>query len=186
LLLSAIAVLAAIAGNVPANAGQFFGLPVIVKADGNVTATFVDGAGAGLNNDVYLESPPNSLGIIFNNHSTTVGTMVDLGTFTAGTELLFRMHVNGDTPTDYFTGPASRNPDNFPHARLDDLAVDNQLLVGFEDLAGGGDQNYNDATFSLTNAVVGEVPEPGTAALAVIAVAVGALRARRRPARIRR
>jgi uncharacterized protein DUF4114 len=178
-LFSAFFVLVAIEIVVPAKAGQFLGLPVVVKSDGNVTATFQGAGNAGFIDDIYLESPANALGLIFSNHTSPVGAMVDLGSFTAGTELRFRMHVN-DSNTDYFTGPASLNPDNFPHARLDDLAIDNQLLIGFEDLQGGGDQSYNDAAFSLTNSVVGAIPEPTTAALAIIAIVFAAVTATRR------
>lgn len=177
--LSLTAILFSLVCAVTSKAAILYGLPVLVKSDGNVTATFQGSGGAGFTDDVYLESPPNSFGLIFSNHTTPVGTMFDLGSFPAGTELMFRMHVN-DTALDYFTGPAERNPDNFPHALLDDLAIDSQLLVGFEDLPDGGDLSYNDAAFSLTNAVAGTVPEPGTAAIVIIGVASAALAVRRR------
>ena len=69
------------------------GANVIVNTTGNVTATYL-GHTARISNDLYLDSPSNGMGLIFNNHTTPVGTTFDLGTFTAGTELLFRLYAH--------------------------------------------------------------------------------------------
>ena len=63
------------------------GLPVIASG-GDVVATY-QGNSASYSNDLWL-----GLEFIFNNHATPVGTTMDLGNFTAGTELVFRLHVN--------------------------------------------------------------------------------------------
>jgi hypothetical protein len=165
LLAAALTVLATF--STAAWATQFYGVPVFVANDGDVSITFQGGAGAAYNNDLYLDSPSNSLGLLFSNHVTTIGDSINLGTFSAGTELLFRMHTNdGTTEHDYFTGPASLNPDNFPHDYINDSLYSNQLYVGFEDQFGGGDQNYNDMDFSLTNAKA--APEPASICLLAI------------------
>ncbi len=78
------------------------GANVIVNTTGNVTATYL-GHTARISNDLYLGSPTNGMGLIFNNHTTPVGTTFNLGTFTAGTELLFRLY-------------ASRERERGPHA----------------------------------------------------------------------
>jgi hypothetical protein len=156
---------ASLAGS--ASATELFGAPVLVAADGHVVATFTGGAGAGFDNDLYLDSPIASVNPIFSNHVTTVGTMVDLGSFSAGTELLFRMHVVTND-NNFFSGPASRNIDNIVHAVTDDQLVPGQLSVGFEDNLNGGDLNYGDMNFSLTNAEASPVPEPGTCALTIV------------------
>jgi Domain of unknown function (DUF4114) len=43
----------------------------------------------------------------------------------------------------YAPGPASRNPDDIEHAAVS-VINPKQVLVGFEDLFGGGDFDYND------------------------------------------
>src|SRR5438105_14136119 len=85
-----------------------------VSVTGDVIASFV-GSDAGYTSELILDTPGNSLGVIFINHSTLPGTTHNLGTFAAGTELIFRIHVL-NTGNDFFTVPASRNPDTVPHA----------------------------------------------------------------------
>ncbi len=97
--------------------------------------------------------------------NTPLNTVVSLGNFDAGTELVLRLYVR-NTGLNFFTGDPTRNIDGLPHA----LAVTTLLqggsyltTVGFEDLRGGGDKDYNDFMFSLTNVVdppPGAVPEP--------------------------
>lgn len=141
-------------------AAPILGAIVTVKTTGDVEAEFL-GHTAGYTNLLYLDSPANSLGVIFNNQTTPVGTVVNLGTFTAGTELLFRIRVT-NTGDDFFTGPASRNPDNLEHAVVDDQFAPNKSYVGFEDLFGGGDRDYDDLNFSFTNTAASIVPVPAT------------------------
>jgi PEP-CTERM motif-containing protein len=150
--------------------GAVIGAFVVVKSDGEVFATY-RGNSANFSNDLYLASPDSlySTNIIFNNHASPVGLVVDLGFFTAGTELKFRLHVN-DTGNDWFTGPGSRNGDGLPHARITDQWSPNESLVEFEDLAGlpEGNNGFNDLSFSFTNTtgtVSLPVPEPGTYAM---------------------
>ncbi len=90
--------------------------------------------------------------------------VISLGTFTKGTELIFRIHVN-NTGNDFFSGAGSRNPDNVPHAIVDDAFSSTETYVGFEDLLGGGDRDYDDLRFSFTNTTSEPgttIPEPGT------------------------
>ncbi|MGD9633899.1 MAG: PEP-CTERM sorting domain-containing protein [Pirellulales bacterium] len=145
-------------------AAPLFGATVIVDTDGEVVATF-RGHSAGYTNELYLDSPDNALGLLFTNQTTPVGAQVNLGSFTAGTELLFRMNVMEDG-SNFFTGPADRNPDGIIHALVDEEQFADETYVAFEDILGGGDFNYNDLTFSLTNTRAdGIVPEPATCLL---------------------
>ena len=127
----------------------------------------------------------NTGAFVFNNHANFVGDTANLGSFPIGTELLFRLHVN-NTGNDFFTGPASRNPDDHTHARVQNDWMPNETLVNFEDLF-NGPFVYNDLSFSFTNTLssptpVAAAPEP--AAAAVLGLGLGlfsVLRRRRRP-----
>jgi hypothetical protein len=79
-----------------------------------------------------------------------------------------------DEDVNYYSGPASRNPDGFMHALVDDMRIVDELFVGFEDLPGNQADNYADLEFSLSNATF-EAPVPIPAALALFAPAVAAL-----------
>jgi hypothetical protein len=143
------------------------GLEVAVSGTGPVIATY-QGNSALFSNDLYLmldgsDNPgddgnsANDL-FIFNNHASPVGSTVTLGSFPAGTKLIFRLHVN-DTNTDYYTGQASRNPDNQPHVRAQANWLPDETLVSFEDLL-NGPFDYNDLSFSFvpTTATIPDAP----------------------------
>jgi len=159
--LLAASVLAA-ALTVPANAalvvdGTTIGKSIFVGATGNITVRF-DGSDAGYTNELYLVGNPS---LIFRNHDAgayPVGKLVDLGTFAAGTELVFRLHVV-TTGNDFYTGGAGINSDSFPHAAA---SIDgNTTFVGFEDIKRGGDKDYNDLNFSVINTPFA-IPEPAS------------------------
>lgn len=80
---------------------------------------------------------------------------VNLGTFKPGTKLEFGIdNGNGDF---FRTGSAAANSDNFQHAKVS-RATDG-VLVGFEDLRGGGDRDFNDA-FIKVRSLPAAVPAP--------------------------
>ena len=91
--------------------------------------------------------------VIFNNHTTPVGTTFNLGTFTAAQSCYFASMRNragkGTHARDYFTGPASRNPDNIAHAKVDGQYALNTSYVGFEDVYGGGNLITTISSFPL-------------------------------------
>lgn len=134
----------------------------VLASGGDVIATY-EGNSAGYSNDLWLDLA--SL-FIFNNHASVVGSTVNLGSFSAGSELVFRLHVN-NTGEDFFTGEASRNSDNLFHARVQQNWKPNTTLVSFEDLRGlpEGINGYNDLSFSFTNTQTTSVPEPSALAL---------------------
>jgi MYXO-CTERM domain-containing protein len=173
LFVTAAASLSAIGHPIAAPGTEGF---LVVAGGGEVFATY-EGTTASYSDDLYLDGV-----FIFNNHGTPVGTMVDLGNFAAGTELVFRMHVN-NTGDDFYTGPASRNADGLPHARVQsDWNLAGTTLVSFEDLYGDpeGAGGFNDLSFSFSN-TVGSVPEPATGTLALAGLlAIGAAARRRK------
>jgi len=141
--------------------GRFF-----VANDGDVTAKFL-GSDASYFNTLYLSSPVNGDPIfIFDRSysdpdSISLGSLLGLGSFDAGTELVFSLYVENTDKT-FFTGNGSNNPDGLAHAlAVTSLTGEDYLTkVGFEDLYGGGDKDYNDFRFSLTNVIDPVVPEP--------------------------
>src|SRR5690606_12312665 len=92
--------------------------------------------------------------------------------------LLFRLNVPN---YDFFTGPASRNPDGGIHARVETDWLPGETLVSFEDLFNGA-FDYNDLSFSFTNTqAAGAVPEPAAWAMMIggFALAGGMMRQRK-------
>jgi hypothetical protein len=78
------------------------------------------------------------------------GDFVDLGKFSAGTTLDFFLIANGaGGGKDIWTAPASRNSDKLTHVVAFALPSSPYLIVSFEDLAGGGDRDYNDVAFAV-------------------------------------
>jgi len=152
-----------------------FGAPILggslfVANTGNVTAKFL-GHSAAYTNDLYLDlgialaTDPADI-FIFRNHMTPIGSTFSLGNFTAGQELVFYVKVinTGDV---WYTGPGSRNADGLAHVVVDDNRTGViGTYVGFEDVFGGGDRDYNDLEFSFTNTQsTPSVPEPSTLGL---------------------
>jgi hypothetical protein len=139
--------------------------------DSEVRVYFV-GEGAGYHNTLQYESTgaTNQGGTIFEDASSSVtylsdssnpqrtnrapllpGDYVDLGSFSSGTSLEFSLTANGANGgnTTFYTD-TSKNIDGIDHFVT--LAVDDSpylLLVGVEDLVGGGDKDYNDLVFAI-------------------------------------
>ena len=157
----------------------------VIATGGDVKATFISvpaEASAAYYDYLYVEPllPGNpdysnrgggtgeTHNFIFVNHGSTAGQVVDLGTFPAGTELVF--HVVADTSQrpfgpgpylDWYTGPASRNADGFAHAWVDGAYTGpyGGTAVGFEDYFGLGSANYGDLLYTFTN-VTGQGGQP--------------------------
>jgi hypothetical protein len=139
--------------------------PFFLISNGGLSTIQFAGSEAGFESVLFL-STPDEQGPFFPNHSTAVGSTASLGAFASGTELVFRLHVL-TTGDDFFTGPASRNPDGAVHARASlwpgspTIPIPG-VLVAFEDLFGGGDNDFNDFQFVVSNVDAAPIPEPGT------------------------
>jgi len=99
--------------------------------------------GGGYTHELYLDNTNT-----FICDSADVGTQVNLGTFPAGTELIFRLDVL-NSGYSYYTGAAERNPDSEIHVRIDSTES-GAYRFGFEDLYGGGDRDYDDCVFEVS------------------------------------
>lgn len=99
--------------------------------------------GGGYTHQLYLDNTNT-----FICDSSDVGTQVNLGTFPAGTELIFRLDVL-NSGYSYYTGAAERNPDSEIHVRIDSTES-GAYRFGFEDLYGGGDRDYDDCVFEVS------------------------------------
>jgi hypothetical protein len=107
---------------------------------------------------------------VFNNKTTPLGASYNLGIIAAGTVVTLEL-VNTLTHVDYFTGPASGNPDKAVHAAYAPWtalpgSIDvNGTFVGFEDLSfPGSDKDYND----LMIVAEGLVPTPEPSSLLLL------------------
>lgn len=78
------------------------------------------------------------------------GDFVDLGTFKSGSQLDFFMIADGaNNGKNVYTANASSNPDKINHVVAFALENSPYLIVGFEDLFGGGDRDFNDLLFAV-------------------------------------
>lgn len=138
----------------PAAAQQGEG-PVIgaqLYSTGEVIEIEVLSATAALTSELFLLEP-EEVRIATNRE---VGKMVDLGPYEPGLELVFGIRVLG---REYRMGPGERNPDGIPHAGVEFLE-DGCVIVGFEDLFGGGDRDYDDNRFRFCGGIAPEPPDP--------------------------
>ncbi len=167
------------------------GFPVFVTSTDSVISTY-QGNSAAYSNDLYLmldqsgqpgnDGNPANDSFIFNNHATPVGETKNIGTFSAGTELMFRLHVN-NTGYDFFTGSTLSNADGQFHARVEDNWLPNTTLVSFEDLydPSGHSSNFNDLSFSFSNtAIAPSIPEPEAYAMLMAGLGLLGFMARRK------
>lgn len=129
-----------------------------VASAGEVIVTFLSKSAA-YSNDLYLKGSTSK---ILNNQTASQGQQYSLGSFQAGAELAFNIFVN-DTGDTFYSGLVSNNADKLMHSTLE-LNPNNTVTMGFEDIMFGGDKDYDDMVFKISNvkvdgAAVAAVPE---------------------------
>lgn len=133
-----------------------------VARDGEVGAYFV-GATAAYENQLSITFDSNPLGItpFINNHTASFAEYTSYGSRLAGDGVHFHDFVT--TTIDLWSDDAGRNYDGFDHMFYSPFMLPNgipALFVGFEDLYGGGDRDYDDVMAIFVN--VSPIPEPET------------------------
>lgn len=103
-------------------------------------------AEAGITSQLWLFSPEPATRIATNRQA---GEVFQLGSFPTGSELVFGIAYDN---VQLKMGPASRNPDNIVHDIVTPVGA-GVYDVGFEDLVGGGDRDYNDNRFEFRGGV---------------------------------
>jgi hypothetical protein len=118
----------------------------------------------------YVGQSPSSAQYLFTNQTAIPGSERQvLGTYAAGQEIVFGIYVYDQGRGQYYTyysGGASNNPDGVNHVQLWQVADGRYTMrVGFEDLYGGGDKDYNDLMFEVSGVTHMVTPEPVTIVL---------------------
>ncbi len=124
-----------------------------------------------------------------NNQTSQVGDSFDFGGFTvnAGDSLIF--YIDVINTGERFFSRRILNPDGITHIFSAPYAgglvgpggtIPAGIYVGFEDILGGGDLDYDDLKFVFTNVGGGVVPEPATWAMLIAGFGLVGLAARRR------
>jgi murein DD-endopeptidase MepM/ murein hydrolase activator NlpD len=124
----------------------------LFSAGGEATVRVLPASSA-YTSELYLFSPEPPRFIATNRNTDTI---VRLGRFPIGGELVFGIFVRNTSQT-FRMGPGSRNADGIEHAAVEALCP-GVVNVGFEDLRGGGDRDYNDNMFQFQGGIA---PRPG-------------------------
>ncbi|MCL6592061.1 MAG: carbohydrate binding domain-containing protein [Firmicutes bacterium] len=135
---------------------------IVLSEDSDVKVQFHGGT-AGYTSEVWAISPQRQL-LFIGNYSPS-GQTINLGRFNAGTELIFGIYVR-NTGYTYLTGPGSRNPDGQVHSAIWDVGY--QVWgIGFEDLYGGGDRDFDDIVLTITGSTICVLPPDNKMPVAV-------------------
>jgi hypothetical protein len=165
-------------------------LTFIATGNGPITAYFF-GETAGYGSRIGMSVNGVSTGTYgLQNHTAEYGDFLVLGNVNAGDVIVFELQV---APNEFFGPPPgyeysvfsnpSLNSDGLEHTVASSFGGDVDIpagtLVGFEDIIGLGDQDFDDHQFVFTGVQDTSVPDGGTT-LALLGIALGGLRFMRR------
>lgn len=109
-----------------------------------VAVTFIS-SDTGYRDELTLDSPESLL--LIRATLDTPGTMLSIGPYPTDSELIFGVDIL-DTGEHWQSGPSSRNSDGVEHVAVT-YEGSCSWLIGFEDLTGGGDLDYNDVVMRV-------------------------------------
>ncbi len=118
---------------------------------GRATATIMPSEAAA-NHSIYYGTQ-----LLGTSQGATGQAPFDLGPIAFGQELKLSIRVHGPGGALYRAGPGARNGDRHVHAAVTSIGVD-VWKVGFEDLEGGGDGDFNDAIVVIRGELAAETP----------------------------
>ncbi|HEY0214716.1 MAG TPA: DUF4114 domain-containing protein [Paenirhodobacter sp.] len=151
---------------------SYIGGHIYVASNGEVVVNYIGSSASYTNLSYFVKDGADQP--LFNNITAGQGA-ISLGSFTAGTELVFTMTSIGNGVKYFTTGTTDAKAG---------VAGNYGFVVAFEDIP-GGDRDYNDLVFGVSNATSSLPAVPVPAALPLIASAFGGLallRRRRRAA----
>lgn len=149
-----------------------------VTSNGEVGAYFA-GASAGYENRMNLNFEDLTVDSPFISNRDVVGQYFSYGNHIAGSQVVIANNVV-DTG-DWFYSIDSFNDDGLRHIQYSSFIMSDGtpvLLVGFEDIMGGGDLDFNDHVVMFTN--LSAVPEPETYMMLLVGLLLLSLRAIKR------
>ncbi len=106
------------------------------------------------------------------NHSA-IGTRFDHGYHQAGSQVVFDIHVLDISQ--WFFSMNRFNDDGINHIHAHNIFLPDgtkAVYVGFEDILGGGDLDFDDSTAIFTNVQISPVPEPETYAMMIMGLLI--------------
>lgn len=110
-----------------------------------LTAT-LEGEDSDYDNEMWVDAPESRF--LFRAWVDGYGATRTIGPYADGSELILGIAVT-NTGHHWQMGPASRNGDNVVHVSVTYEGACT-WRIGFEDLEGGGDQDYNDAVMRIS------------------------------------
>ncbi|MDD3353545.1 DUF4114 domain-containing protein [Zoogloea sp.] len=160
----------------------------VAASSGDVSVYFAGGTG-GYSLELGLLINGVNTGLYgLNNYTSSYGQTFNFGPANAGDALVFMIrNINPGNVAPWYSD-VSLNSDGVNHVYSSQYSGDNLIpegtFIAFEDLEGGGDFNYDDIKFVLTNVIDrnNSVPEPASLVLAGLGAAgLGFIRRRKAP-----